>query len=797
MWADGAGGGAGGGNYWDELVDRQAGEAQAGRGWGGAGEELGEGEAGTGRTNVVLVVDARVAMVGDGGAGGACTLERAVRALARVVRGRCAFPAAGERLGIVFYGAKRGRKGVLVPDGEAALRPACVAQVKWLEALVRGLGGFQEAFAERVGSADEEDIGVGARGALEEALAVAVNLVRQGEKKGRQRDAAPVHQEVHILTNDDAPYWRSGRAAGGGDAELTNARELCLTRAGDLGSMGARVELYPLKSGFDLKSGAFYREFLERWWARRREWKEEPEALSTTTTTSVTVGEEQGPLWGRTSEPAEVDDEDRNEMWFDALAASSDTCLGRLEEEIGRRLRRRRAAARLRLRLGHLSPEILAFEQSNAQGGGMQGGGPGNTSAGGDRRAHGEQHPVGPRGKNSAWVCLDLPVALHALLMPQAPQHTHYVYAEDNSELRPETTHLAGANGIALLPEQMGRLYTQADRAGQFSSANLPERALIFEAKDAKEWRSAGDEAGVAQLIGFRSMDEGPSWEHVLKPPSFMYPLEQELGGATVAFAALWQAMINRRVYGICRVRRSSATAHVRFCALVPCEEEVDENDVQVFPSGFQLIYLPWHEEVRDSVLKERLGKASQDHQGEAEATSAMVRLVRAMPLDPDVIHSIPDPVMSAHFAGLQSVAGLEPWDDEIEGSDLTLPSRELLAPEAARPDEIQSAVDAALVQVYGPNYEAQLDEARLAKEGEERRKKRKAEGPPTNLEGWRQVAQDGGVHDFSMPQLREALGGALSGSKLEPDPQRVKKARKDELVVLIHEALGLVAKVD
>jgi len=344
----------------------------------------------------------------------------------------------------------------------------------------------------------------------------------------------------------------------------------------------------------------------------------------------------------------------------------------------------------------------------------------------------------------------------------------------------------------------MGRKYSQGNRAGQFSKSGLPDRALIFEQRDAKVWSSAGD-AGVAQLIGFRSLDRGPLWTQVLRPPSFMYPLEKELGGATAAFAALWQAMINRRVYGICRVRRSGIHAHVRFCALIPCEEEIDENDVQVFPAGFQLIYLPWHEELRDGLLQERMEKAPEPahphRKDEKRDTSAMARLIRALPLDLDAMQSIHDPVMTAHFAGLESVAGL--WDDITEERvDPTLPGKHLLVSLAAGDDEISAAVDTARASVYGDDWEERLNEARLAKENEEFRRKRQREGPPSDVQGWRDVARAGGIGDFTIPQLKAALGrdGALYDPSFEPD---VKKARKDDLVVLVHKALGLYRRVE
>ena len=379
--------------------------------------------------------------------------------------------------------------------------------------------------------------------------------------------------------------------------------------------------------------------------------------------------------------------------------------------------------------------------------------------------------------------------------MPAVQSHAQYVYAEDNCELRSQTKHMAVANVQPLAPEQMGRRYSQGNRAGQFLSARLPDNALIFEHSDAKDWSSAGD-GGVAQLIGFRSLDRGPSWTRVLRPPSFMYPLEKELGGATAAFASLWQAMINRRVYGICRLRRSSTNSVVRFCALVPCEEEIDNNCVQVFPPGFQLIYLPWHEELRDGLLLERAQTHDADTLSEDDArdTSAMARLIRAHPLDLDAVQGIHDPVVTAHFAGLESVAGLDSWGDENatrRGGDPTLPGRHLLAQGAANDYEIEAAVDDARLCIYGQDWEERLNEAKFAKENEQLRKKRKAEGPPCDVEGWRDIARAGGIGDFNAPQLKAALsrGGALYDSDLEPE---VKRAKKSELVVLVHRALGL-----
>uniref|UniRef100_A0A8C3B1I6 DNA helicase n=1 Tax=Cyclopterus lumpus TaxID=8103 RepID=A0A8C3B1I6_CYCLU len=98
-------------------------------------------------------------------------------------------------------------------------------------------------------------------------------------------------------------------------------------------------------------------------------------------------------------------------------------------------------------------------------------------------------------------------------------------------------------------------------------------------------------------LIGFKPMERLKRHHHI-RPAAFIYPEEDEVKGSACLFSALLTKCHERNVFALCRCV-SRRNYPPRFVALVPQKEEVDEGKVQISPSGFHVIYLPYADDMR------------------------------------------------------------------------------------------------------------------------------------------------------------------------------------------------------
>uniref|UniRef100_A0A2I3GZK2 Ku domain-containing protein n=1 Tax=Nomascus leucogenys TaxID=61853 RepID=A0A2I3GZK2_NOMLE len=80
---------------------------------------------------------------------------------------------------------------------------------------------------------------------------------------------------------------------------------------------------------------------------------------------------------------------------------------------------------------------------------------------------------------------------------------------------------------------------------------------------------------------------------HYLRPSLFVYPEESLMIGSSILFSTLLIKCLEKEVIALCRF-----TPHRNippyFVALVPQEEELDDQKIQVTPPGFQLVFLPF-----------------------------------------------------------------------------------------------------------------------------------------------------------------------------------------------------------
>uniref|UniRef100_A0A8C4X0Y4 X-ray repair complementing defective repair in Chinese hamster cells 6 n=1 Tax=Eptatretus burgeri TaxID=7764 RepID=A0A8C4X0Y4_EPTBU len=120
------------------------------------------------------------------------------------------------------------------------------------------------------------------------------------------------------------------------------------------------------------------------------------------------------------------------------------------------------------------------------------------------------------------------------------------------------------------------------------------KRQIVFE-RDETEEVCRFFEQGLF-LIGFKPLTALKPQDHV-RPAQFLYPDESSITGSTRLFVALLERCSARRVFALCRYT-ARKNLPPRFVALVPQEEEVDEQNVQLMPGGFHMIFLPFADDI-------------------------------------------------------------------------------------------------------------------------------------------------------------------------------------------------------
>ena len=86
---------------------------------------------------------------------------------------------------------------------------------------------------------------------------------------------------------------------------------------------------------------------------------------------------------------------------------------------------------------------------------------------------------------------------------------------------------------------------------------------------------------------------------HNIKHSYFIYPDEKRITGSAQVTDALIKEMIKDDKIAIVRFIPRDNSA-VRFCALLPQDEKIDDEDGFQTPAGFQCIFLPYADDLRD-----------------------------------------------------------------------------------------------------------------------------------------------------------------------------------------------------
>jgi ATP-dependent DNA helicase 2 subunit 1 len=228
---------------------------------------------------------------------------------------------------------------------------------------------------------------------------------------------------------------------------------------------------------------------------------------------------------------------------------------------------------------------------------------------------------------------LTMSVQLYNLLHEAKKSSYISLDGRSNQRVKTQTKYVCRATGSWLMPNQMASYYEYGGQKVQFSGEEL---------KSVK----AACEKGI-QLMGFKPKSALKEY-HFCRSSAFLYPDDSTIKGSSTLFAALLDRTLQKEKIAIARfVPRDNAMPV--FVALVPQEEEFDEDGSQFIPPGFHVIYLPFAGDIRSLELP----KTTPANEEQVEAAKAFVKKIRIR-FDS---RSFENPILQTHYAALQALA--------------------------------------------------------------------------------------------------------------------------------------------
>ncbi|OWK03815.1 XRCC6, partial [Cervus elaphus hippelaphus] len=227
-------------------------------------------------------------------------------------------------------------------------------------------------------------------------------------------------------------------------------------------------------------------------------------------------------------------------------------------------------------------------------------------------------------------------------------------------------------------------------------------RQIVLEKEETEELKRFDDPGLI--LIGFKPLMMLKK-HHYLRPSLFVYPEESLINGSSALFSVLLTKCLEKEVMAVCRYTPRQNIPPC-FVALVPQEEELDDQKIQVAPPGFQLFFLPYADDKRKVPFTEKV-------MANPEQVDKMKAIVQKLRFKYRC-DGFENPVLQQHFRNMEALA-LDLMEPE-QAVDLTCKEAEtelrssfhgrLSLPKTEVMDKrLGSLVDEFKELVYPPDY--------------------------------------------------------------------------------------------
>ncbi|XP_072229511.1 X-ray repair cross-complementing protein 6 [Leuresthes tenuis] len=332
---------------------------------------------------------------------------------------------------------------------------------------------------------------------------------------------------------------------------------------------------------------------------------------------------------------------------------------------------------------------------------------------------------------------LNVAVGIYATAVSARKPGAIRLYRETNEPVRSKTRIFHTQTGSLLLPSEIKK------------SQVYGRRQIVME-RDEVDAIKKFDHPGLF-LIGFKPMEKLKLHHHI-RSAVFLYPEENEVKGSACLFSALLKKCSEKNVFALCRCI-SRRNYPPRFVALVPQKEEVDEEKVQITPPGFNVISLPYADDIR--TLDPPQGPTASQMQVDKmkEIVSKLRFKYRS--------DAFENPVLQQHYRNLEALAldMMAPEDTE----DLIMPKVEQIDQRLG--PLVQEFKDLVYPADYNPESKPAA-KRKTANTGGGAEKKPKVEMSDEDL---RAHMQNGTLGKLTVPMLKDAckqFGIRTTGTK-------------------------------
>ncbi|KAM7371127.1 hypothetical protein PAMP_010619 [Pampus punctatissimus] len=311
------------------------------------------------------------------------------------------------------------------------------------------------------------------------------------------------------------------------------------------------------------------------------------------------------------------------------------------------------------------------------------------------------------------------------------------LYRETNEPVRSKTRTFHTQTGSLLLPSELKK-------------AQVYGKKQIVMEKDEVDAIKRFEDPGLF-LIGFKPMEKLKLHHHI-RPAVFLYPEEEEVKGSACLFSALLTKCSEKNVFAVCRCV-SRRNYPPRFVALVPQREQVDEGKIQIMPPGFNVIYLPYADDMR-TLDPPRCPSASQMQVDKMKEIASKLRFKYRS-------DAFENPVIQQHYRNLEALALDMTAPEDIE--DLIMPKVDQI--DYRLGPLVQEFKDLVYPIGYNPENKSAA-KRKTADTGGGAEKKPKVELPEDEL---RAHVQNGTLGKLTVPVLKDAckqFGVRTTGTK-------------------------------
>lgn len=248
----------------------------------------------------------------------------------------------------------------------------------------------------------------------------------------------------------------------------------------------------------------------------------------------------------------------------------------------------------------------------------------------------------------------DLSFSVSIYSLNKAATKGSYVHVDSrtNEEVKCLTKYICCDTGQELLPTDI-KMYQE------FGGSKI-----IFEKEEVIQMKNLVKPG--FHLLGFKPKKYLKKYYH-LKECSFIFPDEGSVSGSTNLFACLLESCLEKNVTPICVFKTTAYPP--RMVALLPQQEKIDENKIQINPSGFHVVYLPYSDDIRKLKIDPH-NKASDQQIDKAKEIVEKLQFTYSVDM-------FENPAIQKFYRGLEAFA-LD-RDDIEEYNDLTLPDVDLI----------------------------------------------------------------------------------------------------------------------